>query len=184
MIAKKMLPYLLALLSVFMAVPSRSALADVPTISHGPTVAFMRFGFAKDPSNPTNNTPTFNMITAGAGYGVELNPRAFLSPDKKIEWLSIDVTAFAQLSSLPKGGALSLAVGVSTYNGLLGIQVGGDLFNIVDGQDTEGLFTLSGGVRNIYFLIPIHFNFGSAPPPPPPGAMAAPPEHLPNYIYF
>lgn len=82
---------------------------------------------------------------------------------------------------------MSLAVGPSFYNGLVGCQVGYKLFEIVDGAPTEGLFALEGGRRNLFFLISLSINFaiGELPRAAVPIGVQPAPAHLPpNYFHL
>jgi len=161
-----------------------AARAEVPDWSTGPSLAFARFGFD---SKPGSSDPSLNVLRAGAGWTLRRN-LSMRSPDGQVAYLSLDGTLLADLGTLPTSGGMSVAVGPSFYNGLFGVQVGYKLFSVVDGAPTEGLFTLDGGKRNLFFLLSISINLATGMPQltPSTAAGAAPaPTHLPpNYFHL
>lgn len=167
----------LALLSAFLARPLR---AQVPDWSQGPSVAAMAFRFD---CRPGGSDPCVKALGAGAGYTLRWNSPA-RSRDGQLAYVSLDLTALADFSSMPASGALSVAAGPSFFNGLVGVQAGYKLFELVDGAPTEGLFALAGGRRNAFFLLSlsINFAFGQLPHTAQYGAVLVPPAaDPPNY---
>jgi len=164
---------LLTLSLLFTALPAR---ADVPTWSTGPSVTFIRSGFDCGPSDAACLT----MLRAGAGWTLRYNT-GIRSPDGQTAYVSIDGTLFADLSTLPTSGGMSIAAGPSFYNGLIGLEAGYKLFEVIDGASTEGLFTLDGGRRNLFFLVSLSVNLLLSPKLTlPSGAQPAPLP--PNYF--
>jgi hypothetical protein len=162
-----------------------AARAGVPLISTGPSVSFGRFGFERDQNNPSVDKPAFRVLAAGAGWTLRINPRKLVSADGRIAYLSWDASAFAQLTTLPIAGGLAVATGPSFYNGLFGVQVGYKLFELSEDHPAEGAFALTGGRRNVFFLVSLSTNllFIRKQPPGSAAATSAQPP-LPNYIHF
>ena len=156
------------------------AFADVPTWSTGPSVAFARFGFD---GKPGSSDPSLTVLHGGAGWTLRYNT-SIRSKDGQTAYVSIDGTALADLATLPTSGGLSLSAGPSFLNGLFGVQTGVKLFEVADGQPTEGLFTLTGGRREVFFLLALSVNFVlSMPAEEHVGMTAQPPAQLPaNYF--
>jgi len=127
-----------------------TAAAQVPDWSHGPTVAFGRFGFDCAPTNDA----CFTMLKAGAGWTLRRN-FAF-SPNRQLAYASFDMTALADLSTLPSSGALSIAAGPSFWNGLVGIEAGVKLFEVGDGIPTAGIMAGEFGRRSWFSLISLN----------------------------
>lgn len=161
--------------------PTASA-QGLPDWSMGPSASFARFGFdGKDGSSD----PTLSMLNGGVGWTWRWNTPA-RSKDGSLAYVSLDLTALADLSTLPSSGGLSFAAGPSFLNGLLGLEAGVKLFKVYDGTPTEGLFTLAGGRRNVFFLLEFSVNVLFDRVSPPLGGLAAPPvERRPfNYVGF
>jgi hypothetical protein len=160
--------------------------AQVPLISTGPSVSFGRLGFQRDTTNPAVNKATFDVLAAGAGWTLRVNPSKLVSSDGRVAYMSWDATALAQLTTLPIAGGLSIATGPSFYNGLIGLEVGVKLFEFSQAHGPEGLLAWAGGRRNVFFLISLSTNLllGSNAPTDSAGTRASAEHPLPNYIRF
>jgi hypothetical protein len=160
-----------------------TAHADIPAWSTGPTVAFTRFGFVRDTNGGDASSVT--AVNAGAGWSLHWNVgRNMLPMERNVCPVSIDFTALASLQSLPSAGGMDVAVGPSFWNGVLGVEIGVELFRIIDNTASEGLFALNGGKRAMFFLLNINigqFEIGGGTAPP--GALkAALPRSRFNYF--
>jgi hypothetical protein len=162
------------------------ARAQVPLVSTGPSVSFGRLGFQRDLNHPGVDKPGFNVLAAGAGWTLRINPPKLVSADGRVAYMSWDVTGLAQLTTLPVAGGLSVATGPSFYNGLVGIQAGAKLFELTQDGPTEGLLALTGGRRNLFFLVSLSTNlqFGQGRPPASAKSAAISERAPPNYIRF
>jgi hypothetical protein len=87
-----------------------------------------------------------------------INPPRLVSSDGRVAYMSWDVTGLAQLTTLPVAGGLSVATGPSFDNGLIGIQVGAKVFELSQHGPVECLLALSGGRRNLFFLVSLSTN--------------------------
>jgi hypothetical protein len=149
---------LLVMLVLLLLAAAGVARADIPLMSTGPSVSFGRLGFEHDPEQPGADKPTFRALAAGAGWTLRFNPPQLVSKDGRIAYMSWDLTALAQLATLPLSGGMSLATGPSFYNGLIGIQVGCKLFEFSEEHEPEGVLLGAGGRRNLFFLVSLSTN--------------------------